>query len=141
MTTVLGASVAERRFALRLIGAFAVIALLLAAIGISGVVAQVVTQRTMEIGIRMALGATAADVVRMVIRDGAGLAAWGVGFGLAGAWAAARVARGLLFETSPADPATYLGVAVLLAAVAMLASAPPAWRAMRLDPIRAIREA
>ena len=139
MTTVIGASVAERRFALRLIAAFAALALLLAAVGISGVVAQVVTQRTTEIGIRVALGATATDVARMVLGDGVGLAAWGVGIGLAGAWAMARVARSLLFATSPADPAIYAGVAAVLTIVAIAASAPPAWRAMRLDPIRAMR--
>jgi len=132
-------SVARPRFMVQLLLVFASLALLLCAIGVYGVTAYAVSRRTREIGIRMALGADRASVRAMVLREAARLAAAGVGLGLAGAFAATRLLRGFLFEIGPADPLTHAAVAVLLGAVAVAASALPARRAARLDPIAALR--
>ncbi|HEX4438668.1 MAG TPA: ABC transporter permease [Thermoanaerobaculia bacterium] len=132
-------SVARPRFLVQLLLVFASLALLLCAIGVYGVTAYGVSRRTREIGIRMALGADRAAIRAMVVREAARLAAAGVALGVAGAFAATRLLRGLLFEIAPGDPVTHATVALLLAAVAFAASALPARRAARMDPLAALR--
>jgi putative ABC transport system permease protein len=132
-------SVAPQWFNLLLFGLFAVLALVLAAIGIYGVMAYSVTQRTREIGVRVALGAQHGDVLRLVLQQGARLAALGVFLGLAGAQVVARLMANLLYGVQPTDPITFAAVALLLAVVALLACYIPARRAMRLDPLIALR--
>jgi predicted permease len=139
MTAVVGASVAERRFTMLLLTAFAVVAVALAAIGIYGVLAYLVGQRTQEIGVRLAIGATPGNVVRLFVREGAALTLAGVGCGLAGAFAVTRALSTLLFGVTTTDPATFAAVAGSLALVALLASYVPARRAARVDPMTALR--
>jgi putative ABC transport system permease protein len=136
---LLAVSVAEERFNMLLLGSFAAMAVALAGVGIYGMVAYRVNQRTHEIGVYMALGAQHRDVLRLVMKDGVKLALLGIVFGLAGALALTRMMVSLLFEVKPTDPATLIGVAVLLAAVAMLACYIPARRALRIDPMIALR--
>ncbi|HXI27247.1 MAG TPA: ABC transporter permease [Vicinamibacterales bacterium] len=136
---VLGESVKPQRFSMTVVGLFALVALGLAAIGIYGVLANAVTQQTHEIGVRMALGARAGDVMWSVLRRALALMAIGVAIGTAGALALARVMAGLLFEIHPTDAATFAGAALLLAALAVAASLVPAWRATRVDPLTALR--
>jgi predicted permease len=135
----MGSWLAARRFLLLLVGVFAAAALVLAGVGIYGIVAFSVARRTQEIGIRMALGAERRDVLRLVVGEGARLAAIGVVIGLAGALAVTRLVEGLLFGVSATDPMTFAAVASLLVAVALLASYVPARRAMALDPNAALR--
>jgi putative ABC transport system permease protein len=132
-------SLAGDRFQALLFGGFAAVALLLAALGISGVTAFWVSQRTQEIGIRIALGAQGGDVVGMVMRQGVQLTLWGIVAGLAGALPLSGLLRGLLFGTSFFDPATFAAIAALLLATAMAACYLPARRATRVDPMRALR--
>jgi putative ABC transport system permease protein len=132
-------SLGQPRFYLSLLAVFATLALVLAAVGIYGVIAYTVQQRTREIGIRMALGASGGTVVAMVVRRGLALAVFGVALGTAGAYAVTRVMRSLLFGVSERDPATFIGVAVLLGVVALIASWIPARRAARVDPLTAMR--
>jgi putative ABC transport system permease protein len=132
-------SVSRPRFLVRLLLVFAAMALLLCAVGIYGVVAYAVSQRTREFGIRMALGADRFAVSRLVLDEGLRLAVAGVGIGLAGAFALTRVLRGFLFEIGPGDPLTHAAVALLLAAVALAACAMPARRAAGVDPMRALK--
>jgi putative ABC transport system permease protein len=139
MESAIAATVAEPLFQARLIAAFSVVALVLAAIGIYGVVAYSVAERTHEIGIRVALGAARANVVAMVLRRLLVLLVPGVGLGVIGALATTRVLSSLLFETRPNDPATFTGVAALLAAAAIVAAVVPARRASRVDPLVALR--
>ena len=139
MEELVAQSVAQRRFGMFLLGAFAVLAVLLAAIGIYGVVSYSVTQRTQEIGVRMALGASAVDVLKMVLRNGMSLALIGVGLGVAGAFALTRLMARLLFEVTPTDVTTFALVSVGLTAVALLACYLPARRAMNVDPLEALR--
>jgi len=139
--SAISATVAEPLFQARLIGAFSIVALVLAAIGIYGVVAYSVAERTREIGIRVALGAGRGDVVGMVLRRLLVLLVPGVALGVAGALATTRVLSSLLFEIRPDDPATFISVAVLLAAVAIVAGMMPARRASRVDPLVALKEA
>ena len=139
MTARVGASVAGRRFNLLLIGLFGAIALALAAVGIYGVMAYGVRRRSREIGIRMALGATGADVVRMVVGRGLRLTAIGLALGLVAAFALTRLIRGLLFGVGPTDPVTLVGTTLLLAIVALLASWIPSRRAVRVNPVEALR--
>jgi putative ABC transport system permease protein len=129
----------RERFLLVLMGVFAAIALTLATIGIFGVVASSVAQRRQEIGLRIALGATRAEVLRVVAGQELALAAGGVAVGLLAAAAAGRLLRALLFEVSATDPLTFLTVAAFLAAVATAATYAPAWGALRIDPSRALR--
>lgn len=139
MDQLVGDSLARSRFTTLLLSCFAAVALVLACIGIYGVMAYSVAQRTQEIGIRMALGAQRADVLRMVLKQGFRLAAVGVAIGVAGAVAVARLMTTLLYGVNPGDPLTFIGVAVLLASVALAACYIPAHRAMRVDPLIALR--
>jgi ABC-type antimicrobial peptide transport system permease subunit len=140
MQDVIAGTTAEPRFQTRLLGLFSMLALTLAAIGIYGVLAYSVTERTHEIGIRMALGARMGDVVRMVLRRTLVLAAAGVALGTAGALAATRVLAKLLFDVKPTDPGTYIVMAGLLVVVALFAGLLPARRATRVDPMVALRQ-
>jgi putative ABC transport system permease protein len=139
MREVIAGSIAQERFNTILMTLFAVVALLLAAIGLYGVMAYSVTQRTREIGIRVALGARRADVLRLVIRQGLRLVALGLALGLMAALALTRLMKKLLFEVSATDPVTFAGVALLLALVALLACWIPARRAANVDPMVALR--
>jgi ABC-type antimicrobial peptide transport system permease subunit len=120
-------------------GAFGLIALILAAIGIGGVLAYAVARRTNEIGVRMALGASTGDVIRMVLRDSVWMAAAGIVVGLPGAYAIGRILKAALFQLQPLDPGTATGALVILLGVALLAAWLPARRAMRVDPVVALR--
>jgi putative ABC transport system permease protein len=135
----LAAAVAARKFNLLVLGVFAGSALVLAATGLYAVTAYLVAQRTREIGVRLALGAQRSDVLSLVLGYGLRLVAIGLLIGLAGAFLATRMLSTLLFNTSPADPATYGAVALLLVIVALIASYLPARRAMNVDPITALR--
>lgn len=139
MDDVLNGSVSQPRFSSQLIGVFAALALLLAAIGLYGVVAYSVSQRINEIGIRMALGATREDVLRLVLRYGAGLTLIGTALGFVASLAATRVLSSMLFEVRANDPQTFLAVALLLMAVVLGASYIPARRAAKVDPMVALR--
>jgi putative ABC transport system permease protein len=132
-------SVAARRFNLLLLGGFAALALLLAGVGVYGVISYVVTQRTREVGVRMALGAQSADVLRLFIKQGMSLALLGVALGLLGAFAFTRVMTSLLFDVSASDPLTFACVALSLSLVALAACYLPARRAARIDPLASLR--
>jgi putative ABC transport system permease protein len=136
---LLGTSVAPRRFNTMLLGIFAGVALVLAAVGLYGVMSYAVTWRTHEIGVRMALGAKRADVLRLVVRQGMIMAVIGLAIGLIGALAFSRVMRSMLHGVSPTDPLTFTGVSIVLLGVALLACLIPARRATRVDPIVALR--
>ena len=139
MLEVMRNSLAQRKLILILLGLFAAAALVLAAVGIYGTVSYSVAQRTHEIGIRMALGAEARDVRRMVLGQGITLALGGIGLGLLGSLALTRVLSAMLFGVRPTDLLTFMSVSVLLAAVALLASYGPARRATQVDPLVALR--
>ncbi|HWF85248.1 MAG TPA: FtsX-like permease family protein, partial [Vicinamibacterales bacterium] len=139
MTALIGSSVAERRFTMLLLVSFAIVAVALAAIGIYGVLAYVVSQRTQEIGVRLAVGAPPGSVVALFVREGAVLVLAGVASGVAGALAAARALITLLFGVTPADPLTFAAVAAALAIVALVATYVPARRAAAVDPMNALR--
>ena len=136
----LHASLARQRFSTTMLGAFALFALILAVVGVYGVMSYLVSQSVHDIGLRVALGAQAGSIIAMVMRQGMGLAASGIGAGLIGAAALTRVMAGLLFGVSPTDAVTFLAVAAGLAAVALLGSYVPARRAARVDPMVALRE-
>jgi predicted lysophospholipase L1 biosynthesis ABC-type transport system permease subunit len=139
LTTVVVGATARTSFTAVMLGASSGIALLLGLVGIYGVISCVVSQRTREIGVRMALGASRATVRRMVVRQGLALSAAGVGFGLVAAAPLSRLMRSLLFGVRPIDPLTYIAVGLCLIAVAMLASLIPAVRAAVVDPGLALR--
>src|SRR6185369_5817229 len=139
MDAVVASALAERRFTMLLLALFAATALLLSAIGIYGVMAYFVTQRTHEIGVRMALGASTRDVVGMVLGQGARLAAAGVAAGIVGALLVTRAIGTLLFGVGPRDPGTLFALSATLTLVALVACYVPARRATRVDPIRALR--
>ena len=139
MKDILSESLAARRYSMILLGAFAALALALSAIGIYGVVSFVVGQRKGEIGIRMAMGAQRGDILRLIVGQGGKLAAAGVGLGIVGAFALTRLMSRLLFGVGTLDPVTFAGMALVLAAVAMLACYIPARAAARLDPIVVLR--
>jgi predicted permease len=140
MDQIIRRSLADRRFALELLGIFAGVALLLAAIGIYGVMAYSFSQRTHEIGIRIALGAQRIDIFRMAVGEGMRLVVIGLAVGLLGAVALTRFVRTMLFGVSPADPLTFGAISAALAAVALLACYIPARRATRVDPLVALRD-
>jgi ABC-type antimicrobial peptide transport system permease subunit len=141
MNQIIARTLAGRRFSMILLGLFAALALLLASIGMYGVISYLVGQRTQEIGIRMALGAARGDVLRWVLKRGCKLALLGVSVGLAAALALTQVmARSsMIYGVRAYDPWTFFGVTALLVTVALLACSIPAWRAMRIDPMQALR--
>ncbi|MGH7580144.1 MAG: ADOP family duplicated permease, partial [Gemmatimonadales bacterium] len=139
MEEALGAWAAERRLTMMLVGGFAALALALGAVGVYGVMAHLVMQRTREIGIRIALGALPREILGLVLSQGASLAGLGIALGLAAALAATRLLASLLFGVGPTDPPTFLATALALAAVAGVASVLPALRAVRTDPVDALR--
>ena len=139
MDDVVAATLSAPRFTGMLLGAFAVLALVLSAIGIYGVLSYVVSRRTREIGIRVAIGAGRGQVLRLVLGSGVGLALVGIVLGLAVAASLSRLMTTLLHDVQPGDPATYAAVAGALATVAIVASLIPAWRATRVDPVRALK--
>jgi putative ABC transport system permease protein len=139
MDQIFSDSVGGQRFNMMLLNIFAAVALVLSVLGVFGVINYSVAQRTKEIGIRIALGASRRDIFRLVVGEGMAVALVGVGAGLAGAYALTRLIAGLLFGVSPTDPITFLAVSVLQAGVALLASYIPARRAMKVDPMIALR--
>jgi len=139
MTSIISDTMAQRRFSMILLGAFAALALVLSSVGIYGVISYVVARRTQEIGIRMALGAKRADVVRMVLLDGTRLAFAGVCVGLACALGLTRLMSRMLYGVSATDPVTFMAIPAILLFVALAACYVPAIRAMRVDPVTALR--
>ena len=139
MDQIISRSMADRRFALELLGIFAAVALLLAAIGVYGVMSYSFSQRTHEVGVRVALGAQRLDILRMAIGEGMLVVAVGLIVGIGGALAVTRVFRSMLFGVDATDPITLAVVAGILASVALLACYIPARRATRVDPMVALR--
>jgi ABC-type antimicrobial peptide transport system permease subunit len=140
MAEVVGRGVSRERFALTLMSAFAAVAILLAAIGLYGVLAYSARQRMQEFGIRIALGATAGDVRRLVLRQAAGIVGIGIAGGIVGSLAVGRWLSSLLFETDPHDARVLAATVLLLAAVSFVSAWLPAWRASRLEPRIAMHE-
>jgi putative ABC transport system permease protein len=140
LRSVFDESLAQRRFSMLLVGFFAASALLLAAVGLYGVIAYGVGQRTHEIGVRMALGAQRHEVLRLVLRQALALTAIGLVVGAVGALAVTSLIRQQLFEVSPTNPLTYAAIAALLLGTALVASYVPARRATRIDPVSALRQ-
>jgi len=136
----LAQSLARRRFSSTMLGAFALFALLLASVGVYGVMSYLVAQSRHDVGLRVALGARPADIIGLVVRQGMELAGAGIIAGLAGAAALTRLLSGLLFGIRATDAVTFVSVAALLAATAFFATLLPAFRATRVDPIMALRE-
>jgi len=139
MDGLLTDSISPRRFSALLVGIFAMLAVVLAAVGIYGVMSYTVSQRTQEIGVRMALGAQTANIRSMILAQTIKLTVLGVAIGLAGAFVVSRFLSSLLFGVGTHDPVTFLAVALLLILVAVVAAYLPARRAMRVDPIVALR--
>ncbi|MFN0122031.1 MAG: FtsX-like permease family protein, partial [Blastocatellia bacterium] len=139
LDAVFGEHTSMQRMGMQLLTLFAGLALLLAMLGIYGLLSYFVTQHTREIGVRLALGAAGGNIFALVLKRGLTLTGIGVAVGLLAAFALTRLLRGMLFEISPADPVTYATVAILLLAVAALACAFPAWRATKVDPLVALR--
>ena len=140
MDELLNASLAARRFSARLVAGFAAVALLLASIGIYGLLAYMVGQRSREIGLRMAFGASRGDVLKLILQKGVVLAIAGIVAGLIVAAFSASFMATLLYGVRPRDPAVFMLVSLLLLVVAIAASYIPAWRATKVDPIVALRE-
>ena len=139
MNEVIDGSLASRRFSAELVGGFAVVALLLASVGIYGLLAYMVGQRSHEIGVRMALGAMPSTIGKMILSRGAGLAGMGVGIGLILSGIMAPLISSVLYGVRPLDPEVFIAVPVILMLVVLLASYIPAWRAARVNPIVALR--
>jgi putative ABC transport system permease protein len=139
MDDLVANSLSQSRFNMLLLGAFAGLALLLAAIGIYSVLSYSVRQRVPEIGIRLALGARITDVLRMVVMDGMRPTLLGVAIGIAAALGLGRVVANLTFQVKPTDPTTFIAVAAVLALIALLACIVPAYRASKVDPVIALR--
>jgi putative ABC transport system permease protein len=139
MNDVVSTAAAPRRVPMLLLSAFAGVAMLLAMLGIYGVTSYYVTQRTHEIGVRMALGAQIGDVLKLVLRRALLLALVGIGIGVAGAFAMTRYLTTLLFEVKPVDTMTFIAVAIVLAAVVLVACLVPARRAAKIDPLEALK--
>jgi putative ABC transport system permease protein len=133
------ANIATQRMLAELVGLFGAVALVLAAVGLYGAIAYSVSRRTREIGIRMALGAQAGDVLKLVMREGLMLIAIGLAIGMASAWAATRLIAGFLHGVSPTDPLTFAAIGLLLTSVTSLACWIPARRATKVDPMVALR--
>jgi ABC-type antimicrobial peptide transport system permease subunit len=140
MDDVIAQSMSPQRFNLLLLASFAGLALVLAAVGIYGVLSYTVRRRVREIGIRMALGASHSDVLKMVVSDGMKPILIGVVMGLAAAFALSRLVASLVFGVHPTDPLTFSAVALILIAVGVLANIVPAYRATRIEPVRTLRE-
>jgi predicted permease len=139
MEEIIAGSLADRRFSMVLLGTFAALALVLAGVGIYGVISYLVGQRTHEIGVRIALGAQRSDILRLILGQGGTLAGVGIALGFAAALGLTRLMSGLLFGVKPADPLTFAAVALLLSLIALIACYVPARRAMRVDPVVALR--
>ena len=139
LADALSASLAARRFLMEMVACFAATALLLAALGIYGVISYIVSERTRDIGIRLALGAQRENILGMVLRQGLGLAISGAVVGLVAALIASHLMAGLLYGVRPTDPLTFIGVTLLLTVVALAACYIPARRAMRINPLIALR--
>jgi putative ABC transport system permease protein len=139
MEATVAEAMARERFASTVLGVFSAVAVFLAILGVHGVLAYLVTQRGHEVGVRMALGADRERVVRMIVRQGAGMAGMGVVGGLVGAWTLSGFLEGLLFGVSATAPWVYLTVAALMGSVAMAATALPAWKAASIDPVMSLR--
>jgi putative ABC transport system permease protein len=139
MNELVSASLAQPRFNTFLVGLFAALAFILAAIGIYGVISYDVTQRTSEIGLRVALGAQGRDILMLILKQGAVLTLAGLILGIIGSFALTRLLMGLLFEVKPTDPATYVIVSILLVVVAVAACLIPSLRATKVDPLVALR--
>ena len=139
MDQMIGKSTLDASFDAMLVLAFAVLSLVLAAVGLFGVLSYIIAQRTSEIGIRIALGAQRENVLKLVLLDGLRPAFFGLAFGIAGGIAAAQLIRSMLYGTGPLDPAVFLTVTAILLLVAAAACLIPAWRASRLDPMVALR--
>jgi ABC-type antimicrobial peptide transport system permease subunit len=139
MDELLSGSLSRSRFTMLVLGVFAALALVLASVGIYGVIAYSVTQRTQEFGIRIALGASRRDVLRLVLSQGTRLTLLGIGLGIVAALVVTRLMATLLYGISATDPVTFTAVALLLALVALAACYIPARRATRVDPIVALR--
>ena len=139
MEEMVASAVAPWRFTMALLSAFAAVALLLASVGIYGVLAYSVNQRRREIGIRMSLGAQRRYVLRLFLTQGMAVTLLGIVIGLGGAWAATRIMRSLLYSVSPTDPLVFLSVPLTFAAIALLASFLPARKAARVNPVTALR--
>jgi ABC-type antimicrobial peptide transport system permease subunit len=133
-------SISPQRLNAALVGAFALLALTVAAVGVAGVLAFGVSQRTHEFGVRAALGADRSVLIGVVLKEGAGLALFGLAIGLAASLVLSGLISGLLYHVTPTDVGTLGVVALLLTLVALLASAVPAWRASEIDPVQALRE-
>jgi putative ABC transport system permease protein len=140
MDEIVKASIDDTRFTMLVLSGFAVAALLLAGVGLYGTLACLISQRTQEFGVRLALGASIGSVVRLVAREGGLLTGLGILAGLAGAIGVMRALRRLLYGVTPLDGVTIAGVVVLVAVVAIVAVSRPAWRAARVDPVVALRE-
>jgi ABC-type antimicrobial peptide transport system permease subunit len=138
--SLLAATLAERRFQLGLLGGLAALALALAAVGVYSLISFSVRRRMPELGVRLALGARPSQVVKLVVREGAGLTISGVAIGLAAAWATTRLMRGMLYGVKPYDTATFVQLGILVVVVGAVASAIPAIRAVARDPVRALRD-
>ncbi len=139
MDEIVSEAVARQRFSMLLLGIFAALAMVLAAVGIYGVMSYSIAQRTREIGLRIALGAQKSDVLKMILRQGLRFVAAGLAIGLAASFVLTRVMASLLFGISATDPATFVSISLMLIAVALLASYIPAVRAMKIDPMLALR--
>jgi putative ABC transport system permease protein len=139
MDDVTQASIAEPKFRALLLGFFAFTALLLGAIGLYGVMSYLVTQRTREVGVRIALGATRSQVIRLVLREGLRLTLTGLAIGIIGALALAHLLTSMLYQVRPTDPLTFAAVSVFLGATALFASCLPASRAAKVDPMTTLR--
>jgi len=139
MEQIISGSLAERRFTMLLLIIFASTALVLAAVGIYGVMSYAVNRRTHELGVRLALGASRREILRLVVGEGMALAAIGTAVGLMAALGLTRLMASLLYGVRPADPATLVAASLLLAGIALLACYIPAWRATKVDPLVALR--
>jgi putative ABC transport system permease protein len=139
LSDVVSGSLSQRRFSMEMVLIFALTALLLAALGIYGTISYLVNERTHEIGIRLALGATRGTILQMILRQELKLAIPGAALGLVGALIVSHLMAGLLYGVSPSDPLTFVGVTLVFTAVALAASYIPAMRAMRVDPLVALR--